>query len=158
MKSRFLFPHSWKKWGWILSAIFFAIGFAYSILPVHYEIPWLVATVYQHQMFGPDGSRWAWSRVNLTATIAGAGLIAGLMLVAFSKVKTEDEFTSRIRLDSLQWAVYINYGLLLLAFLLLYGDPFLSVLLYNLFTILVIFIIRFHWILYRQKRLLQDEK
>lgn len=156
MESRFLFPHSWKKWGWILLAIFFAIGFAYSILPVHYEIPWLVATVYQHQLFGSEN--WAWSQANLTATISGIGLIAGLVLVAFSKVKTEDEFTSRIRLESLQWAVYINYGLLLLTFLLIYGDVFFNVLVYNLFTILVIFIIRFHWILYRQKRLLQDEK
>lgn len=152
--ARYLFSHNCKKWGWIVTLLALAPGIPF--LFSSFKIPWLEVNVYQHQLLGPEG--WAWSSVNLTGTLAGIGLIIGLFLIAFSRLKEEDEFTSRIRMESLQWAVYVNYGLLVLAFLLIYDITFLSVLVYNLFTILLIFIIRFHWILYRQKRLLKNEK
>lgn len=156
MKARFLFSHKCKKWGWIITMLTLALGIPFLFSRSNFEIPWLEMNVYHHQFLGPEG--WAWSPVNLTGTLAGSGLIIGLSLIAFSRLKEEDEFTSRIRLESLQWAVYVNYALLLLAFLLIYDITFLNVLVYNLFTILLIFIIRFHWILYQQKRLLKNEK
>lgn len=155
MKPRFLFPHACKKWGWVITVLSMSIGIPYVFFPSNPEIPGLNMNMYQHQLLA---DQWAWSTVNLTATFAGIGLITGLILVAFSKVKIEDEFTSKTRLESLQWAVYVNYGLLLLAFLLVYGETFLDIMVYNLFTILIIFVIRFHWILYRQNRLLKNEK
>ena len=80
------------------------------------------------------------------------------MLVGFSKEKNEDEFISEIRLSSLLWAVWVSYMLLLIAFLLIYGSPFLEVMVYNMFTILIIFIVRFNFILYKNAKTVQDEK
>lgn len=154
MHPRYLFSHRLKRWGFIITIPALAIGIALSLSD--YEIPWMVINMYHHQSFGSPG--WTWSPVNLTGTLSGTGLIVGLSLIAFSRLKVEDEFTSRIRLESLQWATYVNYGLLLLAFLFIYDFTFLNVLVYNLFTILIIFNIRFHWILYRQQRLLKNEK
>ena len=79
-------------------------------------------------------------------------------MVGFSKEKQEDEFIAEVRLNSLLWAVAVNYILLLLAFIFVYGTPFLQVMIYNMFTILVIFIARFHYILYKNCKTFSDEK
>lgn len=154
MESRYLFPHSWKKWGWILTILGLIPGIPSTFFG--YELP--VFEIQQKNFGTVSGLFSNWPPDNLSNTIAGILLIIGLILVSFSKVKIEDEFSIRIRLESLQWAVYINYGLLLLAFIFVYGFNFLDVMVYNMFTILIIFIIRFHWSIYRQKRLLQNEK
>ena len=78
------------------------------------------------------------------------------MLIAFAKEKVEDEFISKLRLTSLLWAISINYILLLIGILTVYGLDFLNVLFYNMFTPLVIFIIRFNFLYYKYSR--ENEK
>ncbi|TKK72047.1 hypothetical protein FC093_03280 [Ilyomonas limi] len=95
---------------------------------------------------------------NITNTVVGVLFIAGALMVGFSKEKAEDEFIAELRLSSLLWAVWVNYGLLLFAFLFIYGSAFLNVMLYNMFTVLIIFIIRFHYILYRNNLAIPNEK
>jgi ABC-type Fe3+-siderophore transport system permease subunit len=96
--------------------------------------------------------------VNITNTIIGVLFITGALLVGFSREKREDEFIAGIRLSSLLWAVAVNYLLLLLAFIFIYGTPFLDVMLYNMFTVLILFIARFHYMLYKNSKPLTDEK
>jgi uncharacterized membrane protein len=79
-------------------------------------------------------------------------------MVGFSKEKNEDEFITNLRQSSLYWAVIVNYILLLFAFVFLYGIAFLNVMLYNMFTILIIFIVRFNYVLYRTSKWKPDEK
>ena len=89
--------------------------------------------------------------LNFTDEVALTGLITGLLLIAFSREKQEDEFINRIRLESLQWAVLVNYVLLIIAAFLVHGWSFIDVMMYNILTVLIIFIVRFHVILYRNK-------
>lgn len=91
-------------------------------------------------------------RINLTDEIALTGLILGLLFIAFAREKQEDEFIHHTRLKSWQWAVLINYALLLLATWLVHGWDFVDVMMYNMLTVLVIFITRFHIVLARNKR------
>ena len=49
-------------------------------------------------------------------------MLVGLIIVAFSKEKIEDEQISQLRLDSLQWAVYLNYIILVIS-LSFYPQP-----------------------------------
>jgi hypothetical protein len=95
---------------------------------------------------------------DLTLTASGVLMIAGMVLVAFCRVENEDEFSTRMRLECLQWSVYVSYALLLAAFLFLYGWNFFKVMYYNMFTVLVVFILRFHWMLHPQKRFARHEK
>lgn len=95
---------------------------------------------------------------NITYTLIGTLFIIGGLLIAFSKEKEEDEFIANLRLSSFQWAVFINYILLLLGFILVYGIDFLTVITYNVFTILILFILRFNYLLYINKKLGKDEK
>jgi len=95
---------------------------------------------------------------NIANEIVGMSLIVSLLLLAFSKEKEEDEYISKIRLESLVWAVYINYGLLLIAFVLFYDEDFLSVMIYNMFTLLLFFNIRFQYYKFKMRKELSYEK
>ena len=80
----------------------------------------------------------------------------GLFLAAFSKEKIEDEQISQLRLDSLQWAIYVNYALLIVSLILSTDTE--HVLFLNLLVPLVFFIIRFQWKLYLNNRLLRKDE
>ena len=90
-------------------------------------------------------------QTNFTDEIALVGIITGLLMIAFSREKQEDEFINRIRLESLQWAVLVNYVLLIISAILVHGWSFIDVMMYNMLTVLIIFIVRFHLILHRNK-------
>ncbi|MBK0379938.1 hypothetical protein [Mucilaginibacter segetis] len=75
-------------------------------------------------------------------------VLSGLFLIAFSKEKVEDEQISKLRLDCLQWAIYLNYFLLTLSVIFTNGINFTDVLRLNLWVPLLFFIIRFRWVIY----------
>ncbi|PSR57477.1 hypothetical protein AHMF7605_27395 [Adhaeribacter arboris] len=79
-------------------------------------------------------------------------VIVGGILAAFSQEKQEDEYIAKIRLESLLWATYINYGLLLFSILFVYGLGFYQIMIFHMFTVLFIFLIRFNFILYRTSK------
>jgi hypothetical protein len=89
---------------------------------------------------------------NLLNEIIGLLIIISAFLVAFSKEKQEDEFISKIRLESLVWAVYLNYAILIIALLFIYDMSFMWVIIFNMFTILFFFIARFNWEVYKLKK------
>jgi len=95
---------------------------------------------------------------NIFDELIGILLIVGAIFIALSKEKHEDEFISKIRLESLVWATYINYAILLLSIILIYDLVFFWVLVFNMFTILIFFMARFNWALYKSKKHLHDEE
>jgi len=88
----------------------------------------------------------------------GILLLLGTILVACSAEKHEDEFIATLRLDSLLWATYVNYALLALTLLLTYGMPFFSVMLYSMFSLPLLFLLRFQYVLYRNSHDFSHEK
>jgi hypothetical protein len=90
-------------------------------------------------------------RQNYTDEIALSGIIISLLLIAFSREKQEDEFITRLRLESLQWAVLINYILLLAATWIVYQFAYIDVMMYNMLTVLLLFILRFHILLWKNR-------
>ena len=89
--------------------------------------------------------------VNFTDEIALTGIIVALLFISFAKERNEDEFINHTRLESWQAAIFINYILLLIAVWLIHGTRFLDVMMYNMLTIPLIFIIRFHYVLFRNR-------
>jgi hypothetical protein len=73
------------------------------------------------------------------------GLFLGLLMIGFSKEKIEDEHIASIRMDSLKWAIVTNYSVLFYCFFFVSGVPMLWLIMLNLLTPLVFFIIRFKW-------------
>jgi hypothetical protein len=85
-------------------------------------------------------------------------VLSGLFLIAFSKEKIEDEQISKLRLDSLQWAIYLNYFLLILSLIFTNGINFIDILRLNIWLPLVFFIIRFRWKIWQLNHLVKKEE
>lgn len=81
--------------------------------------------------------------------ISSIALIVGLILLGFSRQIVEDEMIRNLRLESLHLSLYVNYLLLIIAIIMFYDFNFLHFLLYNMFTTLLVFNIRFFWVLHR---------
>lgn len=116
-----------------------------------------VFAIFNKEIFG-QSQFFTLIETNITLTVVGVLFIIGAMMVGFSKEKREDEFIAKLRLSSLLWAVWVNYALLFLAFLFVYGTDFLTVMMYNMFTILIIFIVRFNYLLYKNSKVVLDEE
>lgn len=158
MSQKLLLPNKYKIVGWIILIPSFILGLC--LLIFGYEPGFLdakVLSIFPVQIFG-DKEYFKMISVNLTNTIIGALFIIGCLLVGFTKEKNEDEYIAKIRLSSLLWAVFLNYSLLLIAFIFIYDTAFLSVMVYNMFTVLLIFILRFNYVLYKNSKLVSDEK
>jgi hypothetical protein len=163
METRFLLPNKFKMIGWFLLIpstilgilqIFYLAGSGLKFLDLK------VFTIYSGS-FAPWGSTtvvFGFDKVNLTGTIIGILFILGAVMVAFTKEKHEDEFIAKIRLESFLWATYINYAILLFCFLFFYGIGFMYVMIFNMFTIIILFIVRFNYVLYRSTKSLRYEK
>ena len=145
MKTRFLFPNRFKRIGWIILIPSIIIGFIYLISP---DIFCLKVNVFAILSGEIGFDNFSLIRHNIVDEIICIFLIIGAFLVGFSKEKIEDEFIEKVRLESLLWSVYINYSLLFLAIIFIYGMPFLDVMVFNMFTTLIIFIFRFKIILF----------
>ncbi|MDP3312713.1 hypothetical protein [Lutibacter sp.] len=98
-----------------------------------------------------------WTSQNIIDEIISILIIVGGIIVAFSKTKNEDEYITIIRMESLIWATYVNYTVLIIAVLFVFDFTFLHVMIYNMFTILLFFIIRFHYILFKVTKVVEDE-
>jgi hypothetical protein len=158
MSHNLLLPNRFKRIGWFIFIPSTILGIILSIND--FGAAWINANVFSianDSLLGKT-KYFGFRYTNITNTVIGAFFIIGAMLVSFSKEKNEDEFIAEIRLSSLLWAVCVNYILLLVAFLFVYGTPFLEVMVYNMFTTLLIFIVRFNYLLYKSKKTIPDEK
>ncbi len=158
MKTKLLLPNRYKTIGWfiLIPATILGLILVYN----EFGTDWLWGKVFAIAADGTFGNNkyFSFTNTNITNTVIGSLFIIGAMLVSFSKEKTEDEFIAELRLSSLLWAVCVSYILLLIAFVLVYGTPFLDVMVYNMFTVLIIFIIRFNYLMYRNSKTVSDEK
>ncbi len=65
----------------------------------------------------------------LTLLIVGSGLIH-----LFSKEKQEDEFIMQLRFHAMKWSYLLNFTVLAIGSLLVYGLPYFNVMLFCLFS------------------------
>lgn len=158
MKPKFLFPNRYKRIGWVLLVPASILGVL--VLFFNFEFEFLDSKVFTFYSkgFGDEKTMMGFLRGNYTNTIAGILFLVAAMLVAFSKEKHEDEFIAKTRLESLVWAVYVNYGILAFCMLFFFNLEFLLIMIFNMFTILIFFILRFYYILYRTNKSLGHEK
>lgn len=75
-----------------------------------------------------------------------------LLLWIWSKEKNEIAYVKNIRLKAMQIAVYINYGLFVVATWVIYGFDYITVMLMCLTSIQIIFIIVFYYQLYKMRK------
>lgn len=85
-------------------------------------------------------------------------MLTGLVLFAFSKEKIEDEQIAQLRLNSLQWTMYLSYILLILALAFTTNRQDAKNLVHlNVWVPLVLFIILFRCKMFRNSRLTNED-
>ncbi|AYL98390.1 hypothetical protein [Mucilaginibacter celer] len=138
MKSRFLFPAKARFLGLLL----FLGGLAFYIYSQNSTKEILVWHNLPKSLQSLTGSILD---ENFDDEVQLFMVLSGLILLAFSKERVEDEHIIQLRSDSLQWAVYVNYSVFAVLIFVAYGIGFLMFTMYNVLTLLVFFIIRFRW-------------
>jgi hypothetical protein len=149
MKS-ILLPHKLKIIGWFLflpsliTGIILIFGDFES--PIDYKINFFA--ICYNETFG-NTKYFGITRIDLIPNLTAVLFLLGGLMIVFSKEKIEDEYINSIRLNALQWAVFTNYLCLLLAVVFVYGIPFLNIMVYNMFTVILIYIPRFYYLLWK---------
>jgi len=143
MLTKILLPHRYHLIGWILFLPFAVLLFSENYLS--FSFPWLEFVASKNGLLGD-------SKENFTNEFALIGVFISLFLIAFSREKEEDEYIQKLRLDSLLMAFYVNTFILILGTLIFYGFGYLEFMGYNMFTIQLIFIGRFRWVLFKQQK------
>jgi hypothetical protein len=158
MKTHFLFPNQFKKIGWLLFVPSVLVTLYISVFNISTDdyLNVTVLSLYQESI-GEIPGFLKFIKNSIVDEIFTIGIIVGGILVGFSKLKEEDEMISKVRYESLVWATYLNYGIILFFTLFVFGFPYLNVLFYNMFTLLLFFIIRFHYMIYKLNNSNHDE-
>ncbi|RYU89391.1 hypothetical protein EWM62_13765 [Mucilaginibacter terrigena] len=138
MRSRFLFPHYFRSIGYLCFAIIILCAILIRIIHPQVSMQSI------HHTTIPGIKTWH----DITALL----ILGGLLFIAFSKEKVEDEHITLIRLESLQWAVYLNYFMLAVCVVLANTMELMHIILTAVWAPLIFFIIRFRWMIYRLNR------
>ncbi|MFK7780925.1 hypothetical protein [Psychroserpens sp.] len=148
MESNYFLPNTYKIPGWILLTIGVIAGVFLTIS--EYESDLLTVNVLA--IFNGDSlfeNNYGFFKIlknSIVDEIIALTIIIGGLMVGFSKEKVEDEFIYKLRKDSLVWAIIFNYIVLMFAIIFIYEFTFFDVLVYNMFTPLLFFIIRFNFL------------
>lgn len=154
MDTKLLLPNRFKRLGWLI----FAPALILTILGM-LEVSSALS------FFSGDHFLSAWTTIRVaekgslsefldgpTNDLAGEILMTltaiGFFFVAFSRERTDDEWIMKVRLESLLWAFYVHLAAFFLSVWLSYGLAFYVVLSWNMLTAPLVFLARFHWIVY----------
>lgn len=106
-----------------------------------------IITEHTENIIGSNGFQWI--KNGLLDEILTTLIIVSGLVNSFCKEIVEDELISKLRSDSLTLSLYLNYGILILANILIYELTFYYVLVFNLFMIILFFNLIFKFKLYQ---------
>lgn len=163
MKKTYLLPNCFKTVGRVLvglCALWLALG-AFTPLDLNFEYRTL--SLFGAFEFGNVESEAAspWFCTTSTSfglTIFPVLLFVGLIFIAFSRNKIEDELIGRIREQSFVWAMLVGTLVVVAATLLLYGFAYLYFTFYDAHLFLVLFLLKFDYEIYKLKKSVGDDK
>ena len=158
MKFKYLFPNKYKKIGWfvLIPSVIVGIIITLGVEPPSF-LTINVPAIFIDELFG-DKKLFGLVKTNIFDEVLSILIIVSSILVGFSKEKQEDEFIAKIRIESLVWATYVNYGILVLAIAFVFEIAFLQIMIFNMFTILLVFIVRFNWLVYKLNKAVDYEE
>ncbi|MBP1629510.1 MAG: hypothetical protein H6Q15_403 [Bacteroidetes bacterium] len=167
MKKSYLFPNYFKKIGLAIISVILLLIVLDSIKVIDADkISFKTIAVIESTHIGIAGS----TDLNTESpyfkivdcnfyTIFLVTLGIGVIFVTFSKERIEDEYISKIREQSLVWAILVNSFINILVALFVYGLPYLSfLLLINPFLLFVCYFFKFNFEIYKLKKSLRDEE
>lgn len=153
MKKNYFLPHycSFIGWGLLLCGVVFLVLCRAEVIP---ELNVTVLSAIPMSTFAEDFAHGSLLTVNdINDELGTVAIMVGLILIAFSSEKDDDELTDALRLRS-WYLAGITYGVVYILFdLLVYGIPYLN---YMWFVqgglLLLIYIVIFKSKLYVMRR------
>ena len=147
VKGIYLLPKSFSYAGWL----FVILGIVSAVFRFHYGIKpeFLKIKVFAIYSSFLQSKYFSFITNNYSEEITGLLVLTGLLFIAFSKEKNDNEEIMLLRFRSLFLSVYINSMLLILSLLFVFGLGFVDVLVLNIFSLLVIYIIVFRYSLFK---------
>ncbi|GMQ27631.1 hypothetical protein [Algoriphagus confluentis] len=141
--SPIILPSRFKPIGWILLGPFAFL--TYKAVFQKFSFEWL------DMVTQSLSSAFNFEVKNLVMELAFFGLLISLFLISFSREKEEDDFIQKIRLDGLLVASYGYFLINVLGTLIFFGLDYLPFIFFNLIIIPVLFLVRFHWVLLKER-------
>ncbi len=138
MHKEFLLPYGFKRVGWVLLATSLLVAIWAVSLDFNYEKSELLRSL---QMEG-----------TLITNYIVFGLWLGVIFVGCSRERIEDEMISRIRLNALLVGFYIQALFILVATFVFNSLDYLDVMIYNLVSFPLIFLVAYRWLLWRSRK------
>jgi hypothetical protein len=176
MKKSYLFPTCCKKIGYGI-AIPFVIILILNVCNVPYlnfdfktfgilvhSLPTFTSETIEettNMNFEFEMMKSAWftmAKTDFNSTLVPIFIIIGLLMIAFSKEKIEDEMIVKIREQSLIWAVLVNFIFLILGISFVFGFSYLHFLSVQIFFVLLLFIAKFNFELYCFNKSVKNEE
>lgn len=158
MKNNYLLPNRFKTIGWILFIPSFIVGALILFTNINFEEPMIsFPAVYSDGLSG-NKTFFAFTKAPLIHNVIAIILIISGLLIGFSREKIEDEYIDSLRLKSVMWSILISYTILLVSYFTIFGMPFLYVMVAYMFLPLFLYIFRFHYLLYKNRNILTNEK
>jgi hypothetical protein len=135
----FLLPYYFKTIG----AIFVLVGILLSVLYLKFNLNYTtsvfaIISIYLENQF------FVLTKTNIIDEITLVFIVVGFGLMAFSAEKNESERLNAIRTKALTKAVMTNTIFMLCSIMLIYGGGFIGILVVNLFSVFIFYLIYFY--------------
>jgi len=150
MKSRLL-PYFWKLAGLLLTLAGTILAVLYLWLDLRIKLP--VFAVFSSFL---ETKMLVSFRTNITDELVMILLIAGTSLLVFSQEKNEGEHLPALRFRAMAKALISNTILLLFSVVFVYGSGFLGILVINLIS-LQLFYLMYFYLLKRKKQISENK-
>lgn len=127
------------------------VGMAYLVLANNFKPDWLGYPVFALYSAYVEKTIFGMTYTNLADEIALLLPLFGFAFIAFSKQKKEFPDYEEVRKRALALAFVINTALLIVLNLLVFGTGFVAILLMNLYAQLLIYLIVYQVLIFRNK-------
>ena len=149
-KGIYLLPNKFK----IIGVLLFVVGIIITIIRFYFGVKpdWLDIKVFAVYSSFLQTKYFTFITNNILEELSGLILLVGLVFIAFSKEKTENEIIEQIRIRSFFYSVYSNILFTVFAFIFIFGLGFVYYLVLNMFVSLLLFIFIFRYNIYYYKK------
>jgi len=147
MKNKMLLPFQFKIGGWILIVAGIILTIIYASTNLRISMP--VLAVYSSYM---EAKLFTIFTTNFAEELIMLLYVCGFLLVTFSRCCNEQESDNELRLIAIFKALIYNTIFLAFSILFIYGNGFMLVLVLNLFSTFIFYVLLFAWLKYKRKR------
>ena len=123
-----------------------------DLVALECKVPALIYDAFLYEKSG------VWIENNLVDELLTLLILVSGTALGFSKEKMGDEYTMQLRGAAFQWSIIANMIIVVVATFSIYGIPYFNFMIFQLFSILLLFNLRFQYALYQHYNSIGDDE